>query len=400
MYILVLNVGSSSVKAALFKGDKEHPHAFLKPLWKGALSKHDKNTLRSKINVQDKVEERVLEVSTLTEGLIPLLESIWKGKLALLTDPSQINRIGHRIVHGGEIFVQPTVITPYVKNCLKELSSMAPLHNPPGLLGIEAAEGLFPASLQIAVFDTAFHQTMNEVAFTYPGPYEWKEKGIRRYGFHGISHAYCAKKALEILPPIASASKMICCHLGNGCSLTAIHEGKSVMNSMGFTPLEGLMMGTRCGSIDPGILLYLMRHEKVDVDALDGILNRESGLKGISEESSDMQWIIAQKETMYRAKLAFDLFVQSLKMHIGAMSALLEGLDVLIFTAGIGENAQEVRAETCKGLSYLGVHLDMEANHRCIPDQDISKKNSSVRILVIHTQEEMAIAHACLSIRD
>jgi len=396
MYILVLNVGSSSVKAALFKGES----VFLKPLWKGTLSKHDKNTFRSKVTAKGKVEEQVLTIATLAEGLVPLLESIWKGKMALLKDPSQINRVGHRIVHGGETFVQPTVITSHVKNRIKELSSIAPLHNPPGLLGIETAESLFPNSLQIAVFDTAFHQTMNEVAFTYPGPYAWKEKGIRRYGFHGISHAYCAKKAIEIVPPLVSTNKMICCHLGNGCSITGIHEGKSVMNSMGFTPLEGLMMGTRCGSIDPGILLYLMRHEKVDVNSLDTILNQESGLKGISEESSDMQWIIAQKETMHRAKLAFDLFVLSLKMHIGAMSAVLEGMDVLIFTAGIGENAVEVRAEVCKGLSYLGVHLDEEANLRCIPDQDISKKNSSVRILVIHTQEELAIAQACLSVRD
>lgn len=397
MYILVLNVGSSSVKAALFIGDKDHPNVKLELVWKGNLSAREAGFFIL-IRPSEKEEEVELKISSLYDGLPILLENLWKGDKAPLRNPGEVKRIVHRIVHGGSKFLCPTVITPEVKQEIQNLFSIAPLHNPPGLRGIEMAEKIFPNSMQVAIFDTSFHQTISEVGSTYPGPYEWREQGIRRYGFHGISYSYCTKRAIQMLRGIYPTEKMICCHLGNGCSITAIRNGKSAATSMGFTPLEGLMMGTRSGSIDPGILTYLMRHENYDVDSLDRLLNQESGLKGISGESPDMRWIISQKENNPRAQLAFDLFVYTLKFYIGAMTTVLEGLDVLIFTAGIGENVEQVRAETCNGLSYLGLHLDMESNHRCIPDEDISRHSSSARILVIHTQEEMAMAQACLEI--
>ncbi|WP_059359359.1 acetate/propionate family kinase [Parachlamydia acanthamoebae] len=392
MYILVLNVGSSSIKAALFKkGDGR-----LDTLWNATLARRKENIFVRKMTQKGISHEELIEISSLYEGLKPLLESLWLGETPLLHSPTEIARVGHRIVHGGEKLLKPTVITEEVKNEIKSLCSIAPLHNPPGLQGIETAQKLFPDSMHIAVFDTSFHQTMSEEVYTYPGPYEWREQGIRRYGFHGISYEYCTAKAIEMLHQYPT-EKMICCHLGNGCSAAAIYQGRSLTTSMGFTPLEGLMMGSRTGSIDPAILLYLLRDNKTSVDSLNHLLNYGSGLKGISGESGDMQWIIQQMEAGNpRAKLAFEMFIYHLKFYIGAFAAALGGLDVLIFTAGIGENAALVREETCKGLSFLGIHLDQYANRNCIPNQDVADAHSPTRILVIHTQEEFAIAQACL----
>ncbi|MBS4168901.1 acetate kinase [Parachlamydia sp. AcF125] len=396
MHILVLNVGSSSIKAALFKKGEEG----LETRWKGTLARRKENVFILKLTQEGGSHEEPIELSSLYEGVKPLLENLWAGKSPLLHHPAEISRVGHRIVHGGEKLLKPTVITAEVKKEIESLCSIAPLHNPPGLQGIEAAQKLFPTSLHIAVFDTSFHQTMSEAVYTYPGPYEWREQGIRRYGFHGISHGYCAAKAREMLHPFP-AEKMICCHLGNGCSVTAIHQGRSVVNSMGFTPLEGLMMGSRSGSVDPAILLHLLRYNKASIDSLDHLLNYDSGLKGISGESGDMQWIVQQNDAGHsRAKLAFEMFIYHLKFYIGAFTTILEGLDALVFTGGIGENAIRVREETCKGLAFLGIHLDQKANHNCIPNQDVAKKDSPVRILVIHTQEELAIAEACLSMES
>jgi len=255
---------------------------------------------------------------------------------------------------------------------------------------------LIPDIPQVAVFDTAFHGRLPQQAAIYPGPYEWVEQGIRRYGFHGISHQYCAQQTARILERDLNALKLITCHLGNGASLAAIKHGHSVDTTMGFTPLEGLMMGTRSGSIDPGIVIYLMRNQGLTADQIDQLLNRESGLQGISGESGDMRRIQQAIESGHpRAQLAFEIYIHRLRSCIGAMLASLGGLDAIAFTGGIGENAPAVRAAACQGFEFLGVNLDSHNNDQRPMDEDIAIPDSQVRVLVIHTEEDWAIAQTC-----
>jgi acetate kinase len=284
-----------------------------------------------------------------------------------------------------------------VKQEIENLSTIAPLHNKAGLEGIELIENLLPNIPQIAVFDTGFHRTLAPEAFVYPVPYSWYERGgIRRFGFHGINHDYCAHRAAQLLDRDLASLKIISCHLGNGCSLCAIDGGKSVDTTMGFTPLEGLMMGTRSGSFDPGILTYVLRTQNLDSAKLDHILNHESGLIGISGVSSDMRDVLAAAaKGNKRSQLAFDIFIHRLQSEIGAMAASLGGLDVLIFTAGIGENSPEVRRAACAKLEFLGVTLDDSANSAAQPDCHISSESSRVRVLVIRAQEDWSIARVC-----
>jgi acetate kinase len=283
-----------------------------------------------------------------------------------------------------------------VKETIARLAELAPAHNPASLEGIEAIERILGAVAQVAVFDTAFHAQMPEMAAVYPGPYEWLEQGIRRYGFHGISHQYCAARAAEILDRDLKDLRLVTCHLGNGCSLAAIRGGRSVNTTMGFTPLEGLMMGSRSGSIDPGLLLHLLRQPNYSVDRLDRILNQESGLEGISGISSDLREILAaMTQGNARAQLAFDAYVHSLRSHIGAMLASLGGLDALAFTAGIGEHAASVRAAACEAFAFLGLKLDLDKNAQSRADWDIAAPDSTVRVLVIRTQEDWEIAREC-----
>jgi acetate kinase len=262
--------------------------------------------------------------------------------------------------------------------------------------GIDIIEKRFGTVPQVAVFDTGFHSRLPESAFVYPGPYEWLARGIRRYGFHGINHQYCAERTAQLLGKKLSALKLVTCHLGNGCSLAAIRNGHSVDTTMGFTPLEGLMMGTRSGSVDPGILTYLMREGKSTGEDLDQLLNTKSGLLGISGVSSDMRQIVAaMKEGHTRAKLAFQIFIHRLVSYIGAMISVLGGIDTLVFTAGIGENSPEVRAAACANFGYLGLRLDSQKNRRLAADHEISTRNSAVRVLIIRAQEDWAIARDC-----
>ena len=269
------------------------------------------------------------------------------------------------------------------------------------LAGINAIEQILGEQIpQIAVFDTAFHAQLPPAAYTYPIPYELTDRGIRRYGFHGISHQYCAQRAAHILGRDLSSLKLITCHLGNGCSLAAIRDGHSIDTTMGFTPLEGLMMGTRSGSIDPGILIYLLRHSNYTIDEVDHLLNHSSGLLGVSGISNDMRQIIHQIEQENdRAKLAFDLFVHRLRSGIGAMLASLGGIDALVFTAGIGENSAEVRSATCEAFGWLGLSIDPDLNHATPCDRDIANRDSQVRVLVIHTEEDWAIAQECCRLK-
>lgn len=288
------------------------------------------------------------------------------------------------------------MVTDEVKAAIARFSTLAPAHNPAALAGIETIEQLPGEVAQVAVFDTAFHTSLPDAAAIYPGPYEWAEEGIRRYGFHGISHEDCATRAARILGKDVKSLRLISCHLGNGCSLCAIQGGQSVDTTMGFTPLEGLMMGTRSGSIDPGILLYLRREKNFSAERLDHILNKESGLKGVSGVSGDMREIVAATgKGNARAQLAFDIFVHRVRGGIGAMLASLGGLDALIFTGGIGEHSAALRAAVCDKLQFLGLDLDADKNKTPPVDADIATRESRVRILIIEAGEDWAIARQC-----
>jgi len=280
------------------------------------------------------------------------------------------------------------------------VSAFAPLHNRGELEVIDVIDKLLGDIPQVAVFDTGFHRSIPPAAAVYPGPYEWFTEGIRRYGFHGINHQYCAGRAARLLKRDPKTLRLITCHLGNGCSLAAIRGGHSIDTTMGFTPLEGLMMGTRSGSIDPGILSYLLRRGRLQSEEIDDVLNRKSGLLGISGLSSDMRDILAAiKQGHSRARLAFDIYVHRLQAGIGAMAAVLGGIDALVFTAGVGENSPEVREAACKPLSFLGLKLDEAANAQTSPDADIATAGSQVRVLLIRAQEDWAIARECWEFR-
>jgi acetate kinase len=401
MKILVLNAGSSSQKSALFEVDAPVSREPVSPLWEGKLDwdgEHERlsirNATRKEIN-----EEKQTALGERPASLERMLQNLWSGPTAVLNSQDEIALVGHRIVHGGAKLTKPTLINAEVKRQIADLSAIAPLHNRVGLEGIELIEKLLPGRRQIAVFDTGFHRTLPLAAKVYAGPYEWYERGIQRYGFHGINHEYCANRAAQLLKRDLSMLKIVTCHLGNGCSLCAVDGGKSVNTTMGFTPLEGLMMGTRCGSIDPGIVTYLMRVENAGYYELDRMLNRQSGLLGISGVSSDMRDVLeAMRQGNDRAKLAFDIFVHRLVNEIGAMVASLGGIDALVFSAGIGEHSPEVRSEACGKLQFLGVKLDQDKNSNAKPDTEISTVHSSVRVLVIQAQEDWAIARECAQV--
>lgn len=399
MKILVLNSGSSSQKSALFELDAESSAEPVAPLWEGELAWVGNHEVLSIKNSAGKLirDDSVTGSGGRQEAVEKLIRNLWSGPTAVLHSGSEIHSAGHRIVHGGSKLTQPVIVTSEVKQEIANLSAIAPLHNQAGLEGIALIEKLFPSIPQIAVFDTGFHRTLPAAAKTYAGPYEWYERGIRRFGFHGINHEYCAHRATQLLGRDLWHLKLISCHLGNGCSLAAIDRGESVDTTMGFTPLEGLMMGTRAGSIDPGILTHLLRTKYADERGLDDILNHKAGLLGISGISSDMRDILeAMRKGSERAKLAFDIFVHRLCSEIGAMAASLGGFDVLVFTAGIGENSPEVRAAACIQLKFLGIEIDAAKNAAVKPDARISPPDGKVAVLVIGAQEDWAIARECV----
>ena len=340
-----------------------------------------------------------IEVEKKDGALRVLLNTLIEGKTKVLDSLGEIDLVGHRVVHGRAKYSQATVITEGVKKAISDLIPLAPNHNPAHLEGINAIEEILPEVPQVAVFDTAFHTTLPEAAKVYPLPYEYYEKGIQRYGFHGISHEYCANRAAQILQKPLESLKIVTCHLGNGCSLAAIKDGICVDTTMGFSPLEGLMMGTRCGSIDPQIPIYLMQEYGLDAQEVSHILNKESGLKGVSGISGDMRAITkAIADNNKQAQLAFDVYIHRLRNAIGSMVASLNGLDVLVFTAGVGENSAIVREKTCGRLSYLGLQLDTNKNNANPIDKNIATADSVVQILVINTQEDWAIAKLAVGI--
>jgi acetate kinase len=398
MKILVLNSGSSSQKSSLYEIGESIPSEPPQPLWQ-ARAEWDGGQAEVKIQTSSgaKLEEK-RKIESRESSLEALLDSLWSGKTSVISSPSEINVVGHRVVNGGPEFKQPTIVTSEVRASIARMSAFAPLHNRAELEGMELVEKRFGRVMQVAVFDTGFHSRMPEAAFVYPGPYEWLKQGIRRYGFHGINHEYCAGRAAQLLGKDLRSLKLVTCHLGNGCSLAAIKNGHSVDTTMGFTPLEGLMMGTRSGSIDPGILTYLLRQSRLTGEQFDDLLNKKSGLLGVSGISNDMREIVKEmKAGNARARLAFDIFVHRLRSGIGAMIAVLGGIDALIFSAGIGENSPEVRKEACSGFEYLNLKLDTKQNDLTARDRDfeVSTAASVVRVLVIRAQEDWAIAGAC-----
>jgi acetate kinase len=399
MKILVLNAGSSSQKSCLYNlPDDNLPENPPPPIWETLIDwTVSQNPAILKVKTANVTKEINLESGERAFGIRQMLDTLISGDTQVINQLSEIDIVGHRVVHGGTKYSQATLVDPEVKQAIASLIPLAPAHNPANLEGIEIVEQILGNIPQVAVFDTAFHSLMPDYAVIYPIPYQYYENDhIRRYGFHGISHQYCSERVAQILGKSLESLKIVTCHLGNGCSLSAVKNGQSVDTTMGFTPLEGLMMGTRSGSIDPSILIYLLRQYNLNADDLDRILNKESGFKGISGLSSDLRSINeAINQGNLRAKLAFDIYLHRLKKEIVSMTVSLGGLDVLVFTAGIGENSSLVRERTCQELSYLGINLDLAKNSSTPQDTEISTPDSPVKVFVIHTQEDWAIAQKC-----
>jgi acetate kinase len=384
MKILVCNWGSSSLKFSLFEAEEELLLA------EGGVDWSRKPT-RLVIRQADRPEIREeLKLEKHADAVVRILKDLQAGSSAALDGLEDLRAVGHRVVHGGERYTSSVRITPEVKQAIEELAELAPLHNPAALAGITAVEQVLPDVPQVAAFDTAFHSTLSEAARTYPIPKKWtREWGIRRYGFHGLSHSYCAGRAVEMID--RRDLRIVIAHLGNGASVSAVRGGVCVDTSMGFTPLEGLMMGTRSGTVDPGMLIYLLRHKKLDVNGLDNALNYQSGLLGVSGISSDLRQVLPRLPRNPDARLAVDVYVHRIVQTIGAMAATLGGIDALVFTAGVGERAVEIRKRVCEKFNYLGLVLDQAANETCKPDADIATRASTVRILVIATREDLTI---------
>jgi acetate kinase len=398
MKILILNAGSSSQKSCLYDLEGVLPDTPPEPIWEASIDwTHHDGFAEIRVKPQHgQVLKEEIAATSRPEIIAHMLETLWIGDAPVLKSPSEVDVIGHRVVHGGAEYRQSTIINDEVKEVIAKLAIFAPVHNPANLEGIIAAEKVFGNVPQVAVFDTAFHAHLAPAAYTYAIPTKYTEQGIRRYGFHGISHQYCRDRAASILNRKVEDLRLITCHLGNGCSLAAIQNGQSIDTTMGFTPLEGLVMGSRSGSIDAGILIHLLRQPDMDVEKLDRLLNRESGLLGVSGISADLRPILqAIAEGNQQAQLAFDVYVHSLRSHIGSMLASLGGLDALVFTAGVGENAPIVRAAACEGFEFLGLKLDLDKNNQRLLDVDIAAPESVVRVLVIHTQEDWEIAREC-----
>ncbi len=389
MKILVLNCGSSSVKYKLFDMDSNAVLAQGGVEKVGLQGAFLKLTLPTGEKVQ--LDKDIPEHQTAIEFILDTLTSEKYGAIKSL---DEINAVGHRVVHGGEKFNSSVLITDEVIKAIEECSEMAPLHNPANLKGINTISNILPKVPQVAVFDTAFHQTMPAKAFMYGTPYEAYEKyGVRRYGFHGTSHRYVSKRVCEFLNIPVEGTKIITCHVGNGGSITAIKDGKSIDTSMGFTPLEGLLMGTRSGDIDAGAVTYLMDKEGLDTKGISDYLNKKSGVAGVSGLSSDMRDIeAADKAGVPSAVLAMSMYSYRIKKYIGAYTAALGGVDVIVFTGGVGENQTGLRGDICNELAFMGIELDEEANKVRGEEKVITTENSKIKVVVIPTDEEFMIA--------
>lgn len=398
MNILVLNAGSSSFKASLYRLTEESlPIDPVVPFWTGKIDWNSAETAILEAKTADDLVREDRSRTNRAADVHDLLSWIWSSETQVINSIEEIDIVGHRVVHGGDKYRQPMLIDAEVKAEIDRLSIYAPLHNPANLMGINIIESLAANLPQIAVFDTAFYGDLPEVAYVYPVPYQWLEQGIRKYGFHGISHEYCTQRAAKLLGRDLKELRSISCHLGNGCSLAAVKFGQCIETTMGFTPLDGLMMGTRCGSIDPGIMLHLLREQEYTVAELDHILNFESGLLGVSGVSNDLREIDkAIAAGNIRAKLAVDIYIDRLAAKIASLLPNLGGVDALIFTGGVGENHPGIRAAVVAKLAFFGVEINPALNRLPMTvDRDLSTTHSQVRILAIHTQEEWQIATIC-----
>jgi acetate kinase len=389
MNILVLNSGSSSVKYQMFDAEKKQLLA------KGVVERIGMAGAMLTHKPYDREEIRlsgeILDHKVAIEYVLSILLSKNHG---VIKDKSEIAAVGHRVVHGGESFSESQLITSDVIKEIARCMDYAPLHNPPNLKGIRATQALLPDAPQVAVFDTAFHQTMPNHAYMYGLPYVlYKRHGIRRYGFHGTSHLFVSERLPDLTGELLENQKVITCHLGNGCSVAAIKEGKSIDTSMGFTPLEGLLMGTRSGDLDPAIVLHIMNKEELTMHEANTMLNKHSGIQGLSGISSDMREIEEEYSENNRARLTFNVFCYRLKKYIGAYAAVMGGLDTIVFTGGIGENSSMTRDHVLSDLDFLGIQLDDKLNlAEEKGEREISKKESRVKIFVIPTNEELVIA--------
>ena len=394
MNVLVINCGSSSLKFQLINSESEAVLA------KGLC---ERIGIDGRLTYQPAGGEKAvseLAMPTHTEAIQFVIDALTNAETGVVKSLDEIGAVGHRVVHGGEKFTSSVVVTEEVKKEIEECNDLAPLHNPANLIGIEACEKLMPGTPMVAVFDTAFHQTMPEKAYMYGLPYEYYEKyKVRRYGFHGTSHSFVSKRVADFLGKTYGETKTIVCHLGNGASISAVMNGKCVDTSMGLTPLEGLVMGTRSGDIDPAIMEFISKKEDLDIAGVMNVLNKKSGVEGVSGVSSDFRDLEeAANAGNKRAALALDMFAYRVAKYVGSYVAAMNGVDNIVFTAGIGENAAGVRAKVCEYFGYLGVEIDAEANGKRGEDMVISTPNSKVTVAVIPTNEELAIARETVAL--
>ena len=395
MNVLVINCGSSSLKFQLINSDTEAVLA------KGLC---ERIGIDGRLTYQPAGGEKEMSdkaMPTHTEAIQFVIEALTNEKTGVVKSLDEIGAVGHRMVHGGEKFAQSVVITEEVKKAVAECNDLAPLHNPANLIGVDACEKLMPNTPMVAVFDTAFHQTMPEKAYMYGLPYSYYEKyKVRRYGFHGTSHSFVSKRVAEIVGVPYDQTKTIVCHLGNGASVSAVLNGKSVDTSMGLTPLEGLVMGTRSGDIDPAILEFIAKKENLDIEGLMKVLNKESGVYGLSNGvSSDFRDLTAAAEAGQKpAQIALEVFAYRVAKYIGAYTAAMNGVDNIVFTAGIGENDGQMREDICQYLGFLGIEIDKEKNAIRGEEVVISTPDSKVKVLVVPTNEELAIARETVAL--
>ena len=395
MNILVMNCGSSSLKYQLIDSESENVLA------KGLCERIgiDGRLTHKPANKEKYVVETTLKDHNDAVKLV--MDTLMDQEHGVISDINEISAVGHRVLHGGKFFSDSIIINEEVKDVIKACFELGPLHNPANLIGIEACEKIMPNTPQVAVFDTAFHQTMPAKAYMYGIPYEYYDKyNIRKYGFHGTSHSFVSKRAIEIAGLDKDNSKVIVCHLGNGASISAVENGKSIDTSMGLTPLEGLIMGTRSGDIDPTVIQYIAHKENKTLEEVLNILNKKSGVLGLSEYSSDFRDILTRAgEGEEKATLALDAFVYRIVKYIGSYIAAMNGVDAIAFTAGLGENNAKVRNMICSSLAYVGVELDQAANEEAAGvEKIISSANSKVKVMAIPTNEELAIARETVAL--
>ena len=395
MIILLLNAGSSSLKCTLLEAANRKVIANGLADWAGSVTNY------AYAGPDGKVHSEKVSWTGHAEAVRRVFYDLLHAAPVALPEHSALAAVGHRVVHGGQ-FTSSVRVTPAIRSRITSLADLAPLHNPPSLETLAAAEAALPGVPQVVVFDTAFHATLLPEARIYPVPGSWtREWGIRRFGFHGLSHAYCSRRAAELLDQPPDGLRLVICHLGHGCSASAVRGGRCVDTTMGFTPLEGLMMGTRSGSIDPSIVLHVQQHHGLTVEQVEAALNHESGLLGVSGISGDMRQVLdAARAGHEQAQLALAVYAHRVRQAIGALAVTLGGVDAVVFTAGVGEHASEIREAVLVGLECLGLELDNQANATCRPDVDVARRSSRGRILVISTREDVTMLQEVVRVLD